>query len=524
MPVVQLKANVERPKINEGDSLIPVYQSVLTAGSDAYIHLPCTPQPPTNSLGSGNTIYFDIQRDEVKLINDICFRLKVSCSTANVQTLPPNLWLKRLVIESEKGSGDELIHLYPENWMVWEQVTESRTSRAIKKNLFNFHYTAYKSEGAERFWIDEKTKFKAGEERDVYIKIPALFFHLNAIDMSHIRSDLRLRLELSNDIVVSGDKANLSLDNLELVVRNFAEENFDHNHRVNQQVKNNHKYYYLDCERLQVNDKTLTAGATTKFALDQFVGKCPFLVVIIKNSSNPSASDKSQIDYVEVGKDGTFDITNPSSQSLLGQGTALKEQHIYKIFKQQTGNPHLKGVYIIPFCENIKKSMAGVVNGFMEFVGLKDYLEIKFGSAATSEVHQVDVGTTATTGTYRYAFENGAICDTELDYDDGASDIKTVLETMPVLAERNITVTINDGINNVASQDITFSDNAGKVSDELGKITIIGNGIPKIRGSEVTTFGKRGFTTGSDYQVEIFMYKFKCLKVDKNGRITCEDY
>ena len=523
MPVVSLKGNVERPKIPEGDALIPAYQSVLTAGSDAYIQLPCTPQPASTSLGSGNTIYFDIERDEVKLINDICFRFTISCSTANVQTLPPNLWLKRLVIESEKGSGMELIHLYPENWVVWEQVTQDKVSREIGQHYSNFDFIKNKSEGSERFWVSEKTKFKVGETRDVYLKIPALFFHLNSIDMSHIRSDLRLRIELSSDIVVSGDKANLSLDNLHLVIRNFAEENYDHNHRVNQQIKNNHKYYYLDCERLQVNDKTLTAGSTTKFALDQFVGKCPFIVVIIKNSNNPQASDKSQIDYVEIGKDGTFDITNPSSQSLLGQGTALKEEHIYQIFKQHTGNPSVKGVYLIPFCENVKKSMAGVVNGFFEFVGLKDYLEIKFGASGQSEVHTITQNAVSSAGTYRYAFEKGGISSEELDYNSNATAIKNVLDAMPQLQERNISVTASGDLTST-TQTITFNSEADKVSDELGKITIIGNGTSKVNNTSVSTIGKRGFTTGSDYQVEIFMYKFKCLKVDKRGHITCEDY
>ena len=333
-----------------------------------------------------------------------------------------------------------------------------------------------------------------------------------------------MRLEWSNDIVISGDRTNLSLDNLNLIIRNFAEENFDHNHRVDQQIKNNHKYYYLDCERLQYNDKTLTAGSTTKFALDQFVGKCPFLIVVIKNSSSPQASDKSQIDYVEVGDDATFDITNPSSQSLLGQGTALKESQIYQIFKQQTGNPHLKGVYLIPFCENVKKSMAGVVNGFFDFVGLKDYLEIKMGNAPTSEVHTITQNAVSSAGTYRYCFANGgAISDQELDYNSNAAAIKSALESMPQLAERNITVTAGGDLTS-ATQTITFSSNAGRVADELGKISIIGNGTSKVNNTAVSTVGKRGFTTGSNYQVEIFMYKFKCLKVHKNGHITCEDY
>ena len=61
--MIGLKHSSENPKASKDGALIPAHQSLITAGSDAHINLPCTPAPPTNSLGSGNTIYFDIERD-----------------------------------------------------------------------------------------------------------------------------------------------------------------------------------------------------------------------------------------------------------------------------------------------------------------------------------------------------------------------------------------------------------------------------------------------------------------------------
>ena len=523
MPKLQNLADVELPKVNENGALLPLHQATMVGGMDSHITIPATPAIASTILGSGNTYYYDLEPDEIGRIDELCFRFRITCSTADVECLPPEQWFTRIVLESQKGSGDELIHIYPENMVFWHWLTENREAREKSSHLCNYARTELKSESAEKYWTTEKTKFKAGETRDVYLQIPALFLHLNALDMRHTRNDFRFRFEFSNDIVVSGDRTNLSLDNLNLVAQTFSEEPYDYRHRMGRQQKNKHKYIYLDHEILSYNSYTLTAGSTQKFALDQFVGKCPFLFVVIKPNNNPVASDKSKIDYVEIGKDGTFDITNSASQSLLGNGTAIKQDYIYDQFSKQTGNPHLRGVYMINFCKNVKQSLAGKPNGFFEFVGVRDYLEVTFDSAPVQEVHTINLGTTATSGTYRYAFENGAISDQDCDWNDSNSDIDTVIEAMPQLVDRNITVSVNDGINNTTSQTITFDARAGKVSDELGKITILGNGTPKVTSTSVSTVGKKGFTTGSNYQVEIHMYKFKCLEVAKNGNITCKD-
>ena len=141
----------------------------------------------------------------------------------------------------------------------------------------------------------------------------------------------------------------------------------------------------------------------------------------------------------------------------------------------------------------------------------------------TQEVHTISTDALGVTGSYRYAFENGAISDQELDYNVGPAAIKAAIDAMPQLAERNITVTVNDGIQNVTSQTITFNNDSGKVYEDFGKITILGNGIPKVNSTAVTTPHKSGWTTGSNYTVEIHMYKYRCLEVAKNGKLTCKD-
>ena len=524
MPDLKYKEELENPKVLENGAMLPVHQKHSSGGHNSVMVYNATPTPATNILGSGNTYNFDIEPDTVGRVDELCLRLKITCSNADVETVMPDYFFSKIILENEKGSKEELIHIYPENTIMWRHLTQNRNAREKSSWLENFHRTENQSENSEKYWISEKTKFRAGETRDIYIPLAALFVHLNALDFKQIRQDFRIRLEFSSDIIVSGDRNNLSLDSLDAVIQTFNEEAYDYQYRMNKLKKYNHKYIYLDHERLVYNDKTLTAGATTRFPLDQFTGRCPFLVVVIKPNQTPVASDKSLFNFQEIGVNGTFDITNSSSQSIYGNGTAVKQDYLYHMFSQQSDNPHIKGVYVIPFCDNIRKAITGSTQGgSWNFVGIKDYLEITFDSAPTSEVHTISTDSLGVTGSYRYGFENGIISDQDLSYDASATDIQTVINAIPQLKENNISVTVNDGIDAVTSQTITYDSNAGKVSNNLGKITILGNGTPKVNSTSVTTQGNKGWTSGSNYQVEIYMYKFKGLQVDTDGRMSTRD-
>ena len=115
------------------------------------------------------------------------------------------------------------------------------------------------------------------------------------------------------------------------------------------------------------------------------------------------------------------------------------------------------------------------------------------------------------------------ISDSELLYSAGIGDIQTAINGIPQLQERNISIVANNGIDATTSQTITYSANSGKVSQELGKISILGNGTPRVTGTTLTTVGKKGWTSGSNYTVEIHMYKFRCLKVLKSGKLITKD-
>ena len=522
MPKIVSRRSRKHHKVVQNGIRLPAISATATAGMQGFYTIPMTPQPASNSLGSGNTLYFDLERDECGEINDLCLRLRVKCSNGNVTATPPYYWFKRIVIESEKGSGDELVHIYPEQMVLWNWLLQEEEGRDKWAKLSNFANVKLKGSNMEKFYDSEKTKFVQNEIKEIYLQLPAGFLHMDAIDMKHIRSDLRIRMELSSDIIIDGDVSNLSLDDVSLLINSFREESYDDYEKKQNQKNYKNGYVYLDAERLQINDKTLNAGQKTKFALDQFVGKAAFLAVFVKPSASPSASNRSLYNYVNLGDDTEFDVTNSSSQSLFGNGTAIKQPQLLEMFETMTGNQPLKGVYVIPFCEDIKKSFT-CMNGIFDFYGLRDYLEITFDSAPTQEVQTINTESLGVTGSYRYAFEKGIISDQEVSFDETAANIESAINAIPQLVERDISVTVNDGLDAVTAQTVTFNANSGPVVDELGKITVLGNGIPRVTSTSLTTKGTTGFTSGSDYQVEIFMYKYKLLTVDKKGNVNCKD-
>ena len=525
MPVVISRENTKHAKTHDDGALLPAFQKHITGGMDSIYTIPMNPAPASNLIGSSKQLYFDLERDECSEINDLCFEFTISCSSSSVELAPFPYIVERLIIESNKGSGDILKTIYPEEWFIWNQITLDEEGREKWAQLSNWNIIKSKQDKHERIWINEKTKFNPGKSYKCYLPVPALFLHLDSVDMQFVRSDLRFRFELasSSACVVSGSASNLSLDGINLLVRSFNEESYDKSARKLRQQKNIHKYIYNDVERLQINDKTCTAGTTLRIPTDSFVGKSGMLAVYIKPSTNPVASDKSIFNYVDLGPNTTWDITNSAGQSLLGNGTAISQEYLDALFTTHTGNPPLAGMTIIPFTEDIKKNYAGVMQGVFEYVSVHDYIEITFSSAPVQEVQTITCDQLGTTGSYKLAFEDGCIATDDLAYDASTTDIQNSLAAIKKCANLNITASVSGTLDSSTTQTFTFANENGAVNEELGKLTYISNSDAKVNSSAITTYGEKGFVSGSSYQINVLMFKFKCLKVDKNGNLSCKE-
>jgi len=532
MPQVVSRRKKLQPKVSHKNAHYPPHQVSATLGYDSVFTIPQSPAPPTAALRQNNQIYFDLESYECDVIEDICFRFRITNNDTSEAIMVPVPWLfQRVVIEFQKGTGDEAMYIYPPNWVLWYWTIYSQEQRDHWAELSNFDIKEYKSQGkSQRMWDGLCTRIGPGETKEIYIPIPCPFLHMSSIDMRHIIADLRFRLELSSDIIAGGGTNLLELNDVHLIVSSTQEADFDKKERVSNARKNVNKYVYLDVERLTYNDKQLQSGSQTRYNLDQFVGKCAFLQFVILPSVAPNATDRSLYNFCEIGDFGTIDISNSAGRSIYGNGQPVREREIYQRFVQQTGNPYHRGMYTINFSDNMKRSFAGEVCGYHQFLGNNDYLEIIPGQPAVSHCTNLTLSAVPTQGFFLPGFER-----TDRQHTSGVpghfgDEEAAILAQFNSLAQENKAYSVISVTGNWVDTSVTmcFDLKDGDVACELGNPVLLSKGMQD--GSEVnigvtsvtTTRGVRGWENGQ-YTLQIFMYKYKELIVEKNGRLYCRD-
>ena len=508
-------------------------QHVGTQKTSIYT-LPISPPPPSTAFSSGSpkTLLMDLEPMDVPEVLSIELRFSVKASNADVEIVAGPHLINQITVHASQNLGQEIARIYPEQIVAWMWMTGNNEQRKANQDAAKFKEVLYE-DATSKYWSTSDTNTIPQDKTvEITIPIPVAFFDLMAIDGRNIRNPIRFKIELSNDVVVSGTSTNLTLENVHFVVRSVDEDRFDIEARDKVQKNYDQKYVYLDCERTIYNDKTLTAGQETRYDLSSFQGKAGFLMVCIKNSTQ-AASSKTYYDYYEVGPDATFDIQNSAGASQLANGTPVTEEYINRYFVNEVRNRAPKGLYFIPFCEDMRKAIAGsLIGGFNEFVGQKDYLALTFGSAGQAEVHTIARANGANTaGHYRMVSTKNGINDSDLAYNATVANIQDAIKAIPAIAERNYSVTINTALD-AATKNVTATFDAnrdGEVSKEVGVVSILPTTLNAsgtndyVSSSTVTTHGRRGWSSGSSYSTEIYMFKFRELTVDKFGNITVRD-
>ena len=525
MPKVVNRHDTKMTKISDGDkALIPAFQSVASLGHKEWFTLPIQPTAPTNAWSSApKTITYDLEPHDCRQIEHLIIRLKVSASGGDIQLVGAPYLFDEIELRADKGSGRSLVRIRSEEIIAWNMLTMNDECQEELARLQNYTLTDINSKNQKKYWYNESNYIRDGETRYIYFPLPLNFIQFSALDMSHIKNPLRFIFSTSSDVVISGSVSNLSLDGFDFIVCSHNETDFDSHARNAIAKKTHHAYNFLTADVLNVNDKTLTAGQKTEIYLDNFTGKSPWLMIVIKGSTSPQASDGTLFDFYEIGKNGTITIENTSGRDLLSQGNPITQKQIYTHMNEQLGRKCFQGMYFLCFTEDVKKAVAGNINGFFQFAGQRDKLCITFDSAPTQEVHSISLGATAPSGQYRYAFENMALSDQDADYDDTTSDLVSIINDMPALKDRNLSASaVSNNITTSPTHNITFSTRSGKVSNELGKITLLGCPV-KVNSTSVSTHGDDGWTTGSNYEISIYCYKYCKFIVGKDGSLDVEE-
>lgn len=524
-----LKVQKTHAKSKNDAGYYPVHQTIATTGLPELFKVPITSASFTsNAFKNGSTIYYDIEPHELKSVECFELKLKLSASGGDVELAPSFYMFQEIELIGNKGSGQKIgDYVYPETSLMWNAFTLKDDELKYAGRHQNYHLHEIKSESKYRLCKDDYNIIRDGDTKYIYVKIPFNFVHFDALDFSHISTPTRIRLKCSSDCVVSGDVNNLSLDDIHIVALSRREEPFDNNHRLALNKRKN-KYIFLETEKISYNNKQITAGTTVKMDMQSAIGKCPFIVAVIKPNTTPVASDESLYDFVELGPNATIDLQNSSGQSeIAASNNNWDIEYLEKYYHQNTGSKGIKGVYVLPFCENIHKSIAGQINGFYQFYGQRCDVCFTPDVAGTAEVQNVDTGVTAPDGG-SYAFQVDSEVSDYLSHDATVTEMKTAFEAMKCVKNLGLTATF-DSTAATGSFNITFDANRdGRVSDRLGIVKIIGNNLNDgdviaKPSSSVTTYGKLGWNSSSNYTVDLFVYKFVELCVDKNGKLSCKD-
>ena len=508
---------------SDGMAFMPLHQGMSRVGHDSFIQIDINPAVATTALSNGDTVNFDMEPNDAFNIKNLIVKLQLTFA-GTVQTVPGPYLFDRIRIIANKGNGDTLQTIYPEQ-MVWHL---AQMDTGEKEHWEEKAQVRWGDTWKHRILRPPK-QHVSGDVVDVYLPLPISFWNMDAIHLQHISEEIRFRMEFNSDFAVSGTATNVTVTGLSFQIRQDELTDSENNAWVDAQQSMSHMYNYLDVVRLDYNDKTATISTETKYDLQNFTGKVPFLMIVHKLADSPAASTGTLYTYANIGDAATFDLKSPNNQSLLGKGNAIKADYLEHQYVLHARQKAVKGMYILQFCDSLQKAVAGAIDNYFQFIGDREQLSIVYGPQNVGEVHTVTTTNAdndgGVGGQVGYA---GHFSDAHA-HDATAAAVEADLDALEPLDRRGYTTTVTAVPFGAASttKTITFNVQDGKVSDNIGlphwncsQLTDGGTADVFVS-SALTTPGSNGWTTSSSYQISIFAYYYKRVAILPNGRLRC---
>ncbi|ETO19526.1 hypothetical protein RFI_17703 [Reticulomyxa filosa] len=477
-----------------GDGHIPAVQVVAQVQKENYITVYMNPPPATTCMSSGTLTWFDLQPRIAQNVKTLDLRINITCSNAKVTVLPAPYWFRTLRVRINKGSGDYIQWIYPENIVLHYSLMDP-----IRRKWYEDHGMIKFYEEKEHYRFVYPNPLEVGETRDVYIPIPTSFWDMGAIHFQHMSQDIRLEFEFDSDFVISGTATNITVNNIAIVINQFDLTGDEQEEWLTDLRSTAHYYNYLDCIRVTDNSKTMTQSAKTNFDLQNFIAKSPFLLVVIKPSTAPTASDHSKYRPLDWGDGATVEIENPSNEPLLGKGNSPKWEYLEKRFVELTGKKQIRGFYIINFCQSLYDAYNGIIRGFYPFAGVKDTLAITFGGAGIQETSTLTPDAAPTAGRFHVMFDGRELG--TVAYNANAAALAAAINGSDPFTRTGQTVSSNAAVSAGTAITLTWSVPDGSVSKNFNDKVICLLGDALADHYFAATNGKNGKTgwTTSNY-------------------------
>ena len=366
----QLVDNVSISERNGKKIIQKGYQSVLTAQKNRSTTSVFTPAPNTKALHTGSQIKLYLEAKTCRIMKTASLRFSIATANGGAKYPPMAYWFSKIELYHRSGGVgiqtiyDDVMHLLV-----------NQRGEGDRNELNNSYY---QNESYSQINYNQKTN---NTENHFHLPMNNFFFENMLLDLYTVNTDIEIRLHCRPGIL----NANDDLKEVAIVIDEIFPDQLSQKHHI--ENLNNHimSHTFLDTQHY-VENRTMAAGSTYYFDLDQFDKKANALLVALK----PNGSNLP--DSYDLGK-GTFDIVGVNGESLLGAGREIVVDHHMDSIKKQWGNDYFNKTkqLLIPF-NNIKKAINGSMAGYFQFDQSKMKLKITTPQQETGTASQVNHG------------------------------------------------------------------------------------------------------------------------------------
>lgn len=371
--------------------LMKPHHMVAYDGKQGYITETAQPAPSTTLLDGTSPYSFIIENDAVGLMRDAVFRFDITATAGDCVLAPCTVWWDR-VEYWDRHSNREIARYYGDtmHWMLW-----------------TFNQDTVRN-WAPRVGMDPETggpwrKRQTSVSRYYYLPVPHSWLDAVELDLSILRGDLEIKFYPKGDPKYSNNGVTLSLNGIHLVSGTEMMSRQSRGAHVKSHMSNVMQHNFLDCQQYVDSGKTMTNSTKYTFNLDQFHHESAFLAIVLRDSTDGVSNTAGvERNYYSIGAQGEIDHENVHGQSLLGQGTPVREDYLRAFVSsrlfQNNSYSRNNAVYIIPYTKDIQGALEGHIDGFHSFVGDRERIAITTGIASVSEVQTIttDADLTAT--------------------------------------------------------------------------------------------------------------------------------
>jgi len=378
---MNIKSIVNNQVVNKLVS-IPVSQSFEIAGlTDMIYYIPST-TPSTTIFNTGGRVDILVRNQSAEIIKEgkVIFNLAEVGGTDSVTVIPGPYFIQRLEVWADGGSGDLLQTIYGDNIVI-------NTAFLSTENMSGIGVAM----GLTTTWgATASCTIAAGGHVTFYVNLLGLWTELVRPYVSDLSADILFRFYLNNGVVSSGTGV-LNLTGMSLDFE--ADEIAPYDKAIyNQQLSTKiFRTTFLDVVPIS-GSYAMAANTEIKVPLENFVGKCAFLVFFLRLSD--SATSNGYITFTGLGNSGTVDMISATNTPILGHGTRItSEELLYCIFNKNFPSNLANNIpiYYIPFTKNPVNAVNGIIENYFYFDGSRYQLSIIPDSTFTAGTYNVHV-------------------------------------------------------------------------------------------------------------------------------------